>query len=168
MTTMHSLDAIDTIDTIVQPEQRLGTEARPVTARAHPPEVDTEVAAGMPAALEGELRHVDGPSVAKVVAVLAAVVAAAWTLGVLLCWLAADALGATHQVEGLARDLGFEGFRLAATPVFAGIALLGLAFVAACTIAALLATAAFNVVVRIVGGVRVVVAADDALMRSGG
>src|SRR4051794_9868512 len=165
MTTIRSLDGNGHLD------QRLRTGPRDTAPIAAPVAAPVIYPAGVPLAatsVEGELRHVGAWSAAKVVAVLAFLVAAAWTVGILLCWLAADALGATRQVERLARDLGFEGFRLAATPVFAGIALLGLAFIATCTVAALIAAAAFNVVVRIVGGVRVTIATDDALTRSGG
>lgn len=109
------------------------------------------------ASVTGELHHVDARAAARVVGLLAAIVAAAWVLGVMLLWLTADALGATSHLERLVRDLGFEGFRLASAPFFLGIGLLGVVFVLACTVATLLAATAFNAVVHVTGGVPVTV-----------
>ena len=73
-------------------------------------------------ALEGaqevELLTVRLWPVVKVTAFFATATAAVWLTALGVAWVAATSMGLTHSFQSFVRDIGFEGFKLDARPVF--------------------------------------------------
>jgi hypothetical protein len=108
-----------------------------------------------PLLLEHELRRFPLAVVSRWAVALAFTTAVAWWAAVGALWLAAETFGLTADVESLARDVGFEGFRLASGPVFLALGLLGVAWIVAVTLLALFAAAMYNLYAAHLGGIRV-------------
>jgi len=96
-------------------------------------------------------------SVAKVAAFFGLASAIIWTIAVAAGWVVASSLGLTHSFQSFIRDIGFEGFKLDARPVFLAVGLVGLAWIVSVVVLALVAAAAYNVFASQFGGVRCVV-----------
>ncbi len=126
---------------------------------AHAPSVttgpDVDVADNSSVTVELEVRRVALDVVVRWAAVLGLTTVAVWWAAVALFWVTAAALGMTGRFEALVRDIGFEGFRLTAGPVFLALALLGVAWVLGVALVAVVAAAAYNAYARVIGGLTV-------------
>jgi transmembrane protein DUF3566 len=112
-------------------------------------------------ALEGaqevELLTVRLWPVVKVTAFFATATAAVWLTALSVAWVAATSMGLTHSFQSFVRDIGFEGFKLDARPVFLAVGLLGLAWIVSIVVLALLAAACYNAFASLCGGFHYVV-----------
>jgi hypothetical protein len=146
--------------TEARPQPTVERHARPTLIHPRRPDaVDGSDASPTPEAnatlVEHELRRFPLSVVARWAVTLALTTMVAWWAAVGALWLAASALGLTGDIESLARDAGFEGFRLASGPVFLAVALLGAAWAVAVALIALFAAAVYNVYAALLGGMRV-------------
>jgi hypothetical protein len=105
--------------------------------------------------VEHELRRFPLSVVSRWAVTLALTTVIAWWTAIGVLWLAADAFGLTGDVESLAREVGFEGFRLASGPVFLALGVLGAAWVVAVTLVAVFVAAVYNLYAAVLGGIRV-------------
>jgi hypothetical protein len=105
--------------------------------------------------VEHELRRFPLSVVCRWALTLALTTVIAWWTAIGVFWLAADGLGLTRDIESLAREVGFEGFRLASGPVFLALGLLGAAWVVAVTLLVVFVAAVYNLYASLLGGIRV-------------
>jgi len=105
--------------------------------------------------VEHELRRFPLSVVTRWAAALALTTVVAWWAAIVVLWLVASTLGLTADIESLAREVGFEGFRLASGPVFLALALLGAAWFVAVALVTLFAAAVYNLYAALLGGIRV-------------
>jgi hypothetical protein len=96
-------------------------------------------------------------SVAKVTAFFGLASAIVWTIAIAAGWVVASSLGLTHSFQSFIRDIGFEGFKLDARPVFLAVGLIGLSWIVVLVVLAVVAAAAYNVFASQFGGMRCVV-----------
>ena len=105
--------------------------------------------------VEHELRRFPLGVVGKWAVTLGMTTAVAWWAAIAVMWLAGATLGLTSDVESLAREVGFEGFRLASGPVFVALALIGAAWILAVSLIVMFAAAVYNLYASFLGGIRV-------------
>ena len=135
-------------------------QARPVlttTPRAVPDplEGDPSPAAEPSTLVEHELRRVPLAVVTRWAVALAVSIVVVWWAAMGVVWLAAATFGLTGDIESLAHDVGFEGFRLASAPVILAVGLLGVAAIVAIALLVVFAAAAYNAYAAFLGGIRV-------------
>lgn len=135
-------------------------QARPVVTsspRAVPdtPEGDP-VPTGEPVSfVEHELRRIPLAVVTRWAIALGASIVVAWWAAMGVVWMVAATFGLTGDIESLAHDVGFEGFRLASAPVILAIGLLGVAAIVAIALVLVFAAAVYNAYAAFLGGIRV-------------
>ena len=101
-----------------------------------------------------EVRHVDPWSVARVSMIFYLSVLGVLLVTAILLWLGAAVTGVLGNVEHFLRDAGFENFRFLPGQLLAAFTMGGVVLVAAGTVANLLLAALYNVIVDVVGGIR--------------
>jgi hypothetical protein len=106
---------------------------------------------------ELEVRQVSLRSAARVATAFGFVSAMVWLAALALCWVAADTLGVTGRFEHFVQDIGVEGFHIASAPVIGALAILGVAWILAVVVLAVLAAASYNLVADWIGGLHVVI-----------
>src|SRR3954452_15711735 len=119
------------------------------------PTISTEPAAAAEPLVELEMRRFPLRIVAKWAVTLGLTTVVAWWAAIAVMWLAAETFGLTRDLESLAREVGFEGFRLASGPVFLALALLGAAWVVSVSLIVVFAAAMYNLYAWVIGGIRV-------------
>ena len=106
---------------------------------------------------ELEVRQVSLRSAARVATAFGFVSALVWLGALTVCWAAGATLGITGRFEHFVQDIGVEGFHIASAPVVGALAILGVAWILAVVVLAVLAAASYNLVADWLGGLHVVV-----------
>lgn len=109
-----------------------------------------------------EIRRFDPLSVARVSALFYLCVLGVLLVTAIVLWFGVAVTGVLGNVERFLRDAGFENFRFLPGQLMAAFTVAGAVLVAAGTVANLLLAVLYNLIVDVVGGVRMSVAVGTA------
>lgn len=109
-----------------------------------------------------EVRHVDPWSVVRVSLLFYLCLFGAIVVAALVLWLGAAVTGVLGNIERFLQDAGFEDFHFLPGQLFAAFFVGGIVLVAAGTVANLLLAKLYNLMVDVVGGIRLGVTDETA------
>ena len=109
-----------------------------------------------------EVRRFDPWSVARVSMLFYLCLFGVLLVTTIVLWLGAVVTGVLGNLEHFLRDAGFENFRFLPGQLLAAFTVGGVVLVAAGTVANVLLAALYNLIVDVVGGIRMSVADEEA------
>ena len=109
-----------------------------------------------------EIRHIDPWSAVRVSMIFYLAAFGVLLVTAVVLWLGAAVTGVLGNVERFLQDAGFEHFQFLPGQLFAAFAVGGLVLVAAGTLANLLLVTLFNLIVELIGGIRMTITETES------